>query len=98
MPSANVVASPHVLHGGADRVDSAAGGLCATSPSFSIISGPGYCLRRMTAMRGRRLHLAIIAVLLGAAGLAATSALAASAEPRARLEDHFTREEIERAR
>jgi STE24 endopeptidase len=54
----------------------------------------------MTAMRGRRLHLAIIAVLLAASGIATAAAFATphADRPRARLEDHFTRDEIERAR
>ena len=51
-------------------------------------------------MRGRRLHLAIIAVLLAVSGIAAAAAFATphAQGPGARLEDHFTRDEIERSR
>ena len=51
-------------------------------------------------MRGRRLHLAIIAVLLAASGIAAAAAFATpqAQGPRARLEDYFTRDEVERSR
>ncbi|HJR19626.1 MAG TPA: M48 family metallopeptidase [Actinomycetota bacterium] len=51
-------------------------------------------------MSRRRLRLAIVAVLVGAAGLAAGSASAApeAQRSRARLEDHFTGDDIERSR
>lgn len=52
-------------------------------------------------MGRRRLGRAMIGVLLGVAGMAATMntfGAAAAQAPRVRLGDHFTREEIERAR
>ena len=51
-------------------------------------------------MRGRPLHLAIIAVLLAVSGIATAAAFATphAQQPRPRLDDYFTRYEIERAR
>lgn len=51
-------------------------------------------------MRVRRIRVAIVAVLLGGAGLATAAASTApvSQGPRARLEDYFTRDEVERSR
>ncbi len=51
-------------------------------------------------MRRRRIRLAIMAAFVGAAGLTAAAASAAPAaqSSRARLQDHFTPEDIERSR